>query len=491
LQGPGLSDIPEGPLISLLVSEFFFNGNREISSPMKCISDAVIAARNYAPLMLLYFCSSCAQAFPMVSVASILNKEFGLSASELALYYTTIFIPWNFRALYGLCSDLIPVRGYRRIPYMFAFNLLLGLCYLLYGLVVSTENEAFAVGVTLNVFFAFSEAVLDAAVIGKIRAYVNQDGSSSSQISTVSCDVQSASMTFRTTGSLVSFLVAGTLSKCMTPRSLLAMSSMFPVVSSLVVLFARNSIEPESSPQQTLIVFEKTGQFVSYIRECVSKKRMPQELFRTIKPVVIPSIFILLYASCPTSNVVFVSYLYSLDIFDQFQFHVITLCGIVGGLVGTLLYWGFFRRVQDTRKIFVVSVIFSIFAVSSRLLIVYVWKQFGFICMDETLVNIAARFTLMPVQVYASIAASTPEHMMYEGFVFGFFASIENWGGTISGFISSAIAADLTVSSMILTCAGISVVPLFALSLLRYGHVTPIQSHQVETESPQIVKVQT
>jgi len=416
----------------------------------------------------------------MVSVASILNEEFALSAADLTLYYTTIFIPWNFRAVYGLCSDLIPVFGYRRIVYMVGFNLLVGVCYLIYGLVVSTEKEAFAVGVVLNVFFAFSEAVLDAAVISKLREQPSYAQTDSVLLSTRSCDVQSASMTFRTLGSLLSFLVAGSLSKCLAPRNILAVASVFPFLSSIVTLFARSSIESHNTSEQRVIVFEKTAQFVAYTKKCFSEKRWPSEVFHTIKPVVIPSIFILLYASSPNSNVVFVSYLYSLNMLDQFQFHVITLCGILGGLVGTLLYWSLFRRVQDTRKIFAISVVFSIFAACSRLLIVYVWKQFGFICLDESVVNIAARFTLMPVQVYASIAASTPEHMMYEGFVFGFFASIENWGGTISGLLSSEIAYHMDITWMVIVCAVLSILPLFALSLLKHGNVKLVDPTQEE-----------
>ncbi len=435
---------------------------------MKCISDARIAIQNYAPLMGLYLLSSCSQAFPMVSIYWVLNQQFGLSPAELALYYTSIFIPWNFRALYGLCSDLIPVMGFRRVFYICFFNLLMGSCYLLYGLVVSDEHEAFAVGITMNVCFAFAEAVLDAAVVEKIRASTERTSDQFNR-STMSCDVQSASMTFRTLGSLISFLTAGGLSRFFEPRTILAMSAMFPFTSALITACFRDSIEARPQADQGIIVFEKTSQFLSYIRRCVSEKRWPEEIFRTIKPVLVPSVFILLYASCPSSNVVFGSYLYSLNLFDQFQFHIITLCGMIGGLVGTVVYWWLFRRVEDTRKIFVVSVIFSILAASSRLLIVYFWKQFAFICLDETVVNMAARFTLMPVQVYASIAAATPEHMMYEGFVFGFFASIENWAGTISGLISSEMASKLDVTSMILSCAGLSILPLLALSLLRHG----------------------
>ena len=79
----------------------------------------------------------------------------------------------------------------------------------------------------------------------------------------------------------------------------------------------------------------------------------------------------------------------------------------------------------------------------------------------------------MPVQVYASIAASAPENLMFEGFVFGFFASIENWGGTISGLASAGIAGHVTLTELVVISACVSLVPLFALSFVKSQSPSP------------------
>jgi hypothetical protein len=128
------------------------------------------ATREYGFLMGLYFLSSCIQAFPMVSIAAILNLDLMLSPSELALYYASIFIPWNLRAIYGLTSDAIPILGYRRKPYMICGYVGTCVCYLCYGLFVGTITDAFVIGIIMNVFFSLSEAVLDASAIDKLRS---------------------------------------------------------------------------------------------------------------------------------------------------------------------------------------------------------------------------------------------------------------------------------------------------------------------------------
>jgi len=443
----------------------------------------------YGFLMLLYFLSSCIQAFPMVSVGALLNQQLKFTASELALYYASIFIPWNFRAIYGLISDTIPFLGYRRKPYMLIGYFGTSISYAVYGTLVDSVSNAFIVGIVLNVFFSLSESVLDATTIDRLRVEESRecvDAHDDSDLTNIrgSCDIQSAAMTFRTLGSLVSFLAAGGLSALgISPRMIIGFSALFPFISCLTVLWGLKEVKLGNEMEP---VFEKTRKFFDYIRTCYKDRKYPTEFLQTARPVVLPCVFILLYASCPSSNVVFVNYLYSLSSFDQWEFHMITLCGILGGLVGTLSYWKSFRNTRDIRRVFVISVFISILAACSRLLIVHGWNEFWFICVDEIFVNLALRFTLMPVQVYACIAASSAEHLMYEGFVFGLFASIENWGGTISGLISSGIADELSLVNMIIVCSCASIAPLFALSLLRRPALTEKSSGPSDTVSESI-----
>jgi hypothetical protein len=354
--------------------------------------------------------------------------------------------------------------GYRRKVYMSGGYFVATICYICYGQLVWSISDAFVVGIVMNICLSLSQAVLDAAAIDKLKSQSSASDNDEAAHTRGSCDIQSAAMTFRTMGSLVSYIVAGAISSTgVSERTLVTCSAVFPFTSFLIVTFC--SFDTKHSALAP--VYEKTQRFFKYMITCVRECRYPKELIATVKPVVLPCIFILLYASCPSSNVVFVNYLYNLSAFDQWQFHVITLCGLIGALVGTLSYWKGFRNVGDIRIVFTVSVFVSIVATCSRLLIVHGWDMYWFICVDESFVNLAARFTLMPVQVYASIAATSPEHLMYEGFIFGLFASIENWGGTISGLISSAIAEKVSLVNMIIISSCTSIAPLFALSLLR------------------------
>ena len=329
---------------------------------MEQIKQLRLVAQRYSWLMAMYFFSSCTQAFPMVSVGSILNTEFKAAPSEITLYYSLIFLPWNFRAIYGLVSDSLPIFGYRRKLYILASYTLVSVCYIIYGQIVSTLSQALIVGILMNIFFSFSEAVLDAISVEQIR-HNGLDESEDSRIK-ASCDIQSANMTFRTLGSFVSVFIAGGLSTHISPRTIITITCVFPILSGITY-----SLIPEPSFTESVSVFPKTKLLFKYLNACIRSRRWPIELFATVKPVLLPSVFILLYASCPSSGIMFTNYLYTYLNFSQFEFHLISQCGNIGSLLGTLIYWKAFRTVKDMRWVFGVSVFIAILASCSRLLI--------------------------------------------------------------------------------------------------------------------------
>jgi hypothetical protein len=417
--------------------------------------------RDYWWIMALYVLSSFIQMFPLVSFGLLLIGELGTSAAEVTFYYTAIFVPWNFRAVFGLISDTVPVFGYRRKAYLIMSYVGVSCCFIAYGQAVRSLSEGFVTGVILNLFFVFSESIVDALAVDLVNKepLSNMDAIERQRRST---DIQSAAMTFRTIGSLISGLIAGGLSVVISPRTIISMTSVFPALGAIIILFV--NVERSGAAE---IVNEKTRRFLAYMKECITEKRLPVDFINTVKPVILPCIFIFLYACSPSSSVPFTNYLYTELKFSSEACHAILLCGTIGSLCGSLIYWKAFRKSRDVRKGFIVSVIISVFAASSRILVIHGWNSIYFVCADELIVNMAFRLTLMPVQVYGSIAASAPQHLMFEGFVFGLFASIENWGGTVSGIISAVLSKHLSLTNLIIVAACLALVPLLALSLLK------------------------
>ena len=149
----------------------------------------------------------CTTGLPNRQFRVSIKPDMNMSACDLSFYYATVFIPWDLRALYGILSDAVPLFGSPRKLNIVGCYILISCCILLFAIGVRHLSDAFAVGVFLKVFFAFSEAVLDALSIDLLR--LRCSGCECGL--TASTDLQSAKMTFRTIGSILSVATTGLL----------------------------------------------------------------------------------------------------------------------------------------------------------------------------------------------------------------------------------------------------------------------------------------
>lgn len=416
---------------------------------------ALVTTR-YWWLVSLYMLSSFILAFPMVSISVALTRDLNASMLEVSFYHTIVFIPWNFRAIYGLISDTVPINGQRRRFYLVVCYLLVGVCQVMFGQLVDSLATAYVIGIFLSFFTAFSAAVLDGVSVDLALASFDEGDSASHSI-TKSTDIQSANMAFRSGGTMLAVLIAGLLSAGLlsaglSTRWIITISCIFPIISAIICI---------------LVPLEQHYMRIPMARQNVSSffrsvcSRMTEHRWKTI---LIPGLFVFVYASIPTSNVPFNFFVYQSLGFSDTQLHAFTQCASIGSLVGTIAYWVFFRKTDDIRKAFGVSLVINALSACTRLLVLLSgWKSIYFVCGDEMLIMASSRLTLMAVLVYASVKASTP----YEGFLFGVFISLVSWGGTLSGIIRSALAARMSLDSLVALTAFMGILPLFGLNALK------------------------
>jgi hypothetical protein len=419
------------------------NNLRSDSAMQGWIQTTWSTAQEYYWLVFLYILSSCIQAFPMASFGALLVQDLKCSAAELSVYYSSIFIPWNFRSVYGFVSDHFPILGYRRRPYICVSYFCVAGCYVLYSQYVSNFSAAVGVGVTINVFFAFSEAVLDGIAIEQISARF-PDCTDDVRIQ-ASNNLQSAAMASRTLGSMVSLgLVSAVPSS---PREVILLSAIFPTISGVFCLIF-NKIEIK------LCSFK------------ISKLAFPNltNSRDMIRQMVLPLILIFVYSICPKSDSVLYEYLY-LN-FDLNSINLLNLFTILGSLIGTLVYWFVCLKIRNISILFSISTLFTIFVLFFRYFILFENLNLNLIILIEFFVSIFSRINLMPIQVIGSVLASGNKDK--EAFVFGLITSIENWGGTIGGLIGAGLIGLLNNNLEFLIISNLSqLIPLLFLLIFR------------------------
>jgi MFS family permease len=103
---------------------------------------------------------------PNQTITIVLKEQFGLSAGQVATFFTWALIPWLLKPLYGLLSDFVPIFGYRRRSYFLGGAATAATAGAVLVFLGAPGYAALAVFFTLMGFgLAFTDVVTDAVMI--------------------------------------------------------------------------------------------------------------------------------------------------------------------------------------------------------------------------------------------------------------------------------------------------------------------------------------
>src|SRR6266571_5582401 len=101
-----------------------------------------------------------------VQVVTVVLKDRGLSAGQVADFFAITIIPWLIKPAYGLLSDFLPLFGYRRKSYLLLTSAAAGLAGLALGLTGEHSYWRMAYLFTLMaVGLAFTDVLVDALMV--------------------------------------------------------------------------------------------------------------------------------------------------------------------------------------------------------------------------------------------------------------------------------------------------------------------------------------
>lgn len=122
-------------------------------------------ARRLAILFGVVYFAQGMWSLPNQSLTIIL-KERGLSAAQVATFFAISTVPWLVKPLYGLLSDFVPIFGYRRKSYFLLTSALASGSGLALGLVVPHTYWWLAVLFTgMGLGLAFTDVLTDAMMV--------------------------------------------------------------------------------------------------------------------------------------------------------------------------------------------------------------------------------------------------------------------------------------------------------------------------------------
>ncbi|CAN8236766.1 unnamed protein product [Cochlearia groenlandica] len=146
--------------------------------------------------------------------------------SVVQLYMGLYYIPWVMRPIWGLLTDVFPIRGYKRKPY-FVVSGVLGLVSAIAIVVLGKLPAALALSCLIGVSasMAISDVVIDACI-----------ATNSINIRSLAPDIQSLCMVCSSAGALVGYATSGVFVHRLGPQGALGVLA-FPPATIIILGF--------------------------------------------------------------------------------------------------------------------------------------------------------------------------------------------------------------------------------------------------------------
>src|SRR5882724_1915349 len=183
------------------------------------------AAQRLAVLFAIVYFSQGMWYLPIQTITIVL-KDRGLSAGQVADFFAITIIPWLIKPVYGLLSDFLPLFGYRRKSYLLLTSATAGLAGLALGLTGDHSYWRMAYLFTvMAVGLAFTDVLVDALMVenGKPLGLTGA--------------FQSVQWAAITTASVIVGVLGGYLAEHrLLPRAFF-LAACFPMISMLMAIF--------------------------------------------------------------------------------------------------------------------------------------------------------------------------------------------------------------------------------------------------------------
>ncbi len=149
-------------------------------------------AKRLALLFSLVYFSEGASVLPSQTITIVL-KDHGLTAGEVATFFSITMIPWIVKPLYGVTSDLVPLASHRRKSYFLLTPLLSALSAIFGASVAGDGYWSLAMSFAMMLLgLAFTDVVTDALMVENARVTRRSRSIARSTTSTPSLRAQQA-----------------------------------------------------------------------------------------------------------------------------------------------------------------------------------------------------------------------------------------------------------------------------------------------------------
>ncbi|PSO47333.1 MAG: folate/biopterin family MFS transporter [Cyanobacteria bacterium SW_9_44_58] len=352
-----------------------------------------------------------------LAISFFLKDDLGLSPAEVSALTGVAVLPWVIKPLFGFLSDGFPVLGYRRRPYLIFSGFLGTTSWLALATVVDNAWAATLAILMSSASIAISDVIVDSQVVERAREESLANAGS----------LQSLSWGASALGGLITAYFSGWLLELFVPKTVFAITSIFPLVFSGVAWLIAEDQVPKRDRAEVFDNFKKQG------------KQLWQAF--TQKRILLPTIFIFLWQSTPSSDSAIFFFMTNELGFEPEFLGRVRLVSSFASLAGVWIFQRFLKTIPFRQVLGWSTLISAVLGMSVLLLVTHANRALGiddywFSLGDNLILNVVGEIAFMPVLVLS--ARLCPPGI--EATLFALLMSIFN----LAGFFSHELGGLLT-----------------------------------------------
>uniref|UniRef100_A0A7S2TLW2 Folate/biopterin transporter n=1 Tax=Lotharella oceanica TaxID=641309 RepID=A0A7S2TLW2_9EUKA len=383
-------------------------------------------------------------------------EDLQASPQLQAMMGVLIGFGWNLKMVVAFTSDVLPIGGYRRKPYLYFGLILYMVSFLLLGALPPQVGVATALMCFITIGQMTMGVMCDTLIVENMRHESKETQGK----------LQTECWCLMTLGGIIGTLGGGFIfyAPGITNAKVFMINAMLKL---LVVPFAMMLLEKRVTRAHALDrppVIETMKLRSNEMWVALQNNKVWQ-----------PTMFIFLFAMFPNPGTAMTNFFINELGFSEEELSYIAVVASVSGALGMYAYYRFFKEINWHWFFFWVIITASALSLTQLLLVFHINRKWGipdlvFALGDETVVDVTNALLAMPVLILvASICPLGVESSLY-----ALVTSVQAAGGTVGGTISGLLIRSFGITlhnydnlwKLIVLCAGLKVLSVFFIPML-------------------------
>jgi MFS family permease len=387
--------------------------------------------------LVYFFSPNGLSSLPNLSISYLLKDVFKLTATQAAYFGAISILGWAIKPLWGLISDLFPIKGSRRRNYLILTSLVASFCWLILALTSNYNVWLLLLILTFSSFaYAFQDVVTD--------AYMVEIGKKENKLR----EFQSVQWLAVSLARIITGVAGGLAAAKLSYQTTFGIAFFFPLIVAIIsYLLLKN--EPE-----TIMRFQEF-------------KKVFKVAFLN-KDFLLVTLVLFLWNFLPSFGTPFFYYMVDELKFSKILIGTLNSISAIGSAIGAMIFGSFLRRV-NFKKLFIFSILIS--SIGTFFVLIYLTD---FVKNNHTLAVVLSIFDRIVFGALGMIAfltmltlAAQKTESLVAGSMFAFVTSIINLASMGSGFLGGYLYSKIGLGPLIVVSAVTSLIILIFVPFLK------------------------